>query len=192
VSLPKSSKAALREALRARLKGRLDSLPSASDFARKHLVAWLRMLPPGNLLSYAALPDEVDPKPVIGLLRDEGWRICLPRTRPDGIIEAAEVLPSDVLQRGPFGVQEPSPRCQAMDPAKLSVILVPARAIDPTGTRLGRGGGVYDRFLSTLPPRCRKIGLIFSFQLVPQLPREPHDVRLDGWISDEGFGQPSG
>jgi len=47
------------------------------------------------------------------------------------------------------------------------------------GHRLGRGAGFYDRFLGASPPDIIKAGICFDFQVVPELPAEPHDVRMD-------------
>jgi 5-formyltetrahydrofolate cyclo-ligase len=70
--------------------------------------------------------------------------------------------------------------------------LIPALACDGAGIRLGYGGGWYDRLradptwaqvpaLAVLPRGCR----------VEQLPRDPWDVPLHGWIDEDGLGHPS-
>jgi 5-formyltetrahydrofolate cyclo-ligase len=61
------------------------------------------------------------------------------------------------------------------------MILVPGRAFDRAGTRLGRGGGAYDRILAGL--QAPKIGVAFACQLVENLPREPHDVPMDAVVT---------
>jgi 5-formyltetrahydrofolate cyclo-ligase len=55
--------------------------------------------------------------------------------------------------------------------------LVPGLAFDPSGRRLGRGKGFYDRLLAMV--RGRKCGIAFEEQVVPEIPVEPHDIRLD-------------
>jgi 5-formyltetrahydrofolate cyclo-ligase len=75
--------------------------------------------------------------------------------------------------------------------AAADVVLVPALAVATDGTRLGRGGGSYDRALA----RCRQhapiAALLFSGEFVESLPRDPWDhpvtavVTPDGWRSLE-------
>lgn len=71
---------------------------------------------------------------------------------------------------------------------ELRGVLIPALGFDSRLGRLGRGGGYYDRFLARL--RAKRgaavvfVGVGFSEQWVERLPRQPHDVDLDGWITD--------
>ncbi|MDE6142896.1 MAG: 5-formyltetrahydrofolate cyclo-ligase, partial [Muribaculaceae bacterium] len=53
----------------------------------------------------------------------------------------------------------------------------PAVAYDRKGNRLGRGKGFYDRLLQTTS--ATKIGVGYEFQLVDEIPVEPHDVGMD-------------
>jgi 5-formyltetrahydrofolate cyclo-ligase len=71
-----------------------------------------------------------------------------------------------------------------LDPALLDVVVVPGLAFTPDGRRLGQGGGHYDRFLPRLRAGCRTVGAAFAEQLLPDLPTEPHDVRLDLVVTD--------
>ena len=72
---------------------------------------------------------------------------------------------------------------------KMDVILLPLLGFDVHGTRLGQGGGHYDRALA-FARRGRRpllVGLAYSVQCVERLPREPHDVRLDAVITEKGL-----
>ncbi len=73
-----------------------------------------------------------------------------------------------------------------MTPREGDVIIVPGVAFTDRGIRLGRGAGFYDRFLAAVPSNVPKIGLAFDVQLVPDLPEEPFDVRMDFVISESG------
>ena|SRR3989338_7302529 len=66
--------------------------------------------------------------------------------------------------------------------AHVSVIYVPGLAFDKAGNRLGRGGGYYDRCIELLrrSPHCPAIfGLCFKKQLLPRVPTEAHDQKVD-------------
>jgi 5-formyltetrahydrofolate cyclo-ligase len=131
--------------------------------------------------SYAALGDEVDPKPLEALLRAQGCQIGLPviaQRMPAQALDFWPYAPEDALEVGPFGILQPPPRG-----AKLVVdtLLVPLLATTRNGTRLGQGGGYYDRTLEKLRQTqpLKAIGLAWSCQLVEQLPHEPWDQPLD-------------
>jgi 5-formyltetrahydrofolate cyclo-ligase len=80
------------------------------------------------------------------------------------------------LVPGEFGIREPVP---GPSPAEMDLIVVPGLAFTPAGSRLGRGAGLYDRFLSTISKTTLKIGVCFEFQLVSEIPQESHDVKMD-------------
>lgn len=62
-------------------------------------------------------------------------------------------------------------------PAK-SIILVPGRAFTIDGVRLGRWSGFYDRLLEK-SEYIVAIGLAFACQVMPAIPEEPWDKRVD-------------
>ena len=74
-------------------------------------------------------------------------------------------------------------------PDDISILFVPAIAIDQEGYRLGYGGGYFDRL------RKKKLWLsIPSFVVISEnciskkpLPRENWDVPFNGWISEKGL-----
>ena len=70
----------------------------------------------------------------------------------------------------------------------LSILLVPIVGIDREGYRLGQAGGYYDATLAAMKYRlqAKTIGVGFACQLVDTLPREPHDLPLDGFVSESG------
>lgn len=69
---------------------------------------------------------------------------------------------------------------------KIDLVLVPGLAFDRHGTRLGYGGGVYDVLLKKAS-RAASIGLYFSEQEMAHLPKEKHDYKLDGVITETGL-----
>ena len=66
------------------------------------------------------------------------------------------------------------------------VVFAPLLAFDRAGTRLGYGGGFYDRTLAGLSARgaVMAVGLAYAAQETATLPRAPTDRRLD-WVVTE-------
>ena len=83
--------------------------------------------------------------------------------------------------RGKFGVTEPA-EPDWREPDERAVVMVPGLAFDRTGQRLGHGKGFYDRLLASFTGT--KVGLGFSYQLIDQVPAEPHDVAMQ-WVITE-------
>jgi 5-formyltetrahydrofolate cyclo-ligase len=63
---------------------------------------------------------------------------------------------------------------------KKVAILMPGRKLDATGTRVGQGGGWYDKFLSVVPPEWTRIAFCHmnQFSLEP-IKREVWDQIMD-------------
>ncbi|MCF0104239.1 MAG: 5-formyltetrahydrofolate cyclo-ligase [Eggerthellaceae bacterium] len=63
-------------------------------------------------------------------------------------------------------------------PEELDVVLVPLVAFDKSGTRLGYGGGCYDKYLPWLRNDCLILGIAFEEQCLEGLPCEDHDIKI--------------
>lgn len=85
----------------------------------------------------------------------------------------------EVLVENIFGIKEPLPveaNLRVLDQETL--VLVPSVAIDEKGNRLGMGGGFYDRYFERYPLGFR-VAVIFSFQLMKNLPNEKKDAKVN-------------
>lgn len=83
----------------------------------------------------------------------------------------------------PLGMQEPM-ASRAMHVSKLDVLIIPLLACDVYGTRIGMGGGFYDKTLASAPNKPLRLGIAHDFQLVQhRLPRQVWDQPLDVLIT---------
>ena len=83
----------------------------------------------------------------------------------------------------PLGMQEPM-ASRAMHVSKLDVLIMPLLACDVYGTRIGMGGGFYDKTLASAPNKPLRLGIAHDFQLVQErLPRQVWDQPLDVLIT---------
>lgn len=135
---------------------------------------------------YVSMPHEVDTEPMIDKALARGMRVCVPRCDGASATLTLYAIGSrDELVPGTWGILEPSPDAsRVVKPEEVGCVIVPGVAFDAEGGRVGNGKGFYDRFLKTLRPDAAKIGLAFSLQMVPGVPAEAHDVKLDLVLTD--------
>lgn len=126
---------------------------------------------------------------VLPLLREalaRGSEVCLPKWNgTEYILSYVREDSIDRLEPGKWGLLEPV----ATDPVDLNqvggglLLLVPGVAFDESFARLGRGGGIYDRFLAA--GRCSfALGIFYECQKTLTLPREDHDAFLDAAVTE--------
>lgn len=141
-------------------------------------------IPRGAIVGgYHALPQEADPAQLLKVLADLGCHIAFPRmVATDLPLEFHRVPDGEVLKPGALGIHEPQAHWPAVTP---HLLLVPLLAFDAHGHRLGYGGGFYDRTLAAL--RVRAIGIGYAGQETASLPHEPHDMALDGILTENGL-----
>jgi len=146
-----------------------------------------------HIMAYYPLNDEVDIKDSL-----EKWSatgLSLPRMVDNKIVPFfVSNLEKDLcvskswgLKQG--GIKEPSDACQSIESFELKLIravIIPGRAFDRKGNRVGRGRGHYDKFLLDMP-RAIKIGVCFHNQLFGSVPQEKHDIQLDYVITNKGI-----
>jgi 5-formyltetrahydrofolate cyclo-ligase len=136
---------------------------------------------------YHALPQEADPALLLKALVERGCHIAFPRmVAKDLPLEFHRIPDGEVLKPGLFGVHEPAAHWPAVMP---HLLLVPLLAFDTSGHRLGYGGGFYDRTLHAFRSgsAIRAIGVAYAGQETASLPHEPHDIALDGILTEQGL-----
>ncbi len=94
------------------------------------------------------------------------------------------------FRKNRFNIPEPvMTASNTRSPTTLDLVITPLLGFDATGTRLGMGGGFYDRsfaFKRRLPKRTspRLVGFAYAFQQASQLERQSWDVPLDAVCTD--------
>ncbi len=138
------------------------------------------------IMLYMPLEFEVDVTSIAVKCFRQGKTVCVPRVDWDRKeMEAVEVTSLDdrIMDCDKHGVRSPK-ECSPMLPTMIDLVIVPGRAFDPQGNRLGRGGGYYDRFLNRLKRSATTIGLVFDQQIVDAVPVQPHDLAVDIVVTD--------
>lgn len=86
----------------------------------------------------------------------------------------------------PLGMQEPM-ASRGRHVSTLDILIMPLLACDHRGTRMGMGGGFYDRTLASAPKKPFRIGLAHDFQyLSNELIRQPWDQPIQLLITPSG------
>jgi 5-formyltetrahydrofolate cyclo-ligase len=177
------AKAERRRALRAarrELVGRRDPVTDAEGLSRAALglVDELGLAPGAVVLSYASVPGEPPTGRMNAALAERGLRVLLPITEPDLDLDWHDA--DDALST-PLGRDAPS---------AADLVLAPGLSVDRAGTRMGQGGGCYDRVLPRRRAGVRVVVVLHPGELLgadaEPLPRESHDQPVDGVVTTDG------
>lgn len=138
-----------------------------------------------TILFYYPHRKELDVRPAMEEAWLAGKRVVLPKSDPASkSLSFFRIERGEALVSGSYGIPEPSGKEAArILPDAIDLVVVPGVAFDERGYRLGYGGGYYDRFFSRHPGPFHRIGVAYSFQVVPTVYPEEHDQRLDGLIT---------
>ncbi len=181
--------AAAKSRVRARVAARFAALDAAEALRAAEAAArtlcdsalWSRC---HRVALYAARADELPTGPLAEAARREGKRLLWPRVVGSGL-ELAGAERAELVE-GRFGVPAPPAAHPAEPLGPDLLIVVPGRAFDRSGHRLGRGGGFYDRLLAE-PAGALAVGFAFSWQLEPRVPRAAHDRPVDAVLTEAGL-----
>jgi len=89
----------------------------------------------------------------------------------------------DPLVKNKFGVLQPK---KLNEINEVDIFLIPGLAFDLNGTRLGRGGGVYDKLLADYSDSYF-IGVSYDEYIFENLPIENHDIKMNALITPSRF-----
>lgn len=114
-----------------------------------------------------------------------GWTVAYPAGTADGGYEWREGGDgTDGWRTGRWGIREPGERARRVAAGELRLAVVPGLAFDRSGTRLGHGGGFYDRLLAGADAAFL-VGVCADWQLAGRLPRDAHDAGVDAVVTEK-------
>ena len=179
-----TDKKALRKAL---LAARLAIPPAEKQtldqILCQRLAAHERFLHADALLAYLPMRGEPDLRALFDVAKTHGIPIFLPRCETDGMRFLRYNAP-DELTPDRFGIPSPPSTADEAAPTARTLCLVPGLAAGRDGTRLGYGGGFYDRFL----PHFNGFALFALYErfVHDTLPHEAHDELISHVITEKG------
>jgi 5-formyltetrahydrofolate cyclo-ligase len=132
---------------------------------------------------YAPVHNEVETAEVMRAALASAKMVLFPAVCSGGL-EFRRIDDPCMLRRGAFSIPEPDAACPVHSPGVADLIVIPGVAFDLSGRRIGYGKGYYDRALHQLEGKGRLVGLCYDFQIVGEIPDQPHDVRMDMIITE--------
>jgi len=149
---------------------------------------------PRNIAAFWSMPEEPQLLPLLRQwVEEDGYQVSLPVVAAaNSPLEFRSWDPDAPMRDGAYGIQEP-----VSGPAPLpDIVLVPALGYTREGDRVGYGGGYYDRTLAALKESGHpfvSIGIAWATGDLSGTgyDPQPHDVRLDGILTDKGWAVPA-
>jgi 5-formyltetrahydrofolate cyclo-ligase len=185
-----SDLAARKTALRTQLRRQRVAVPpaqrrAAATAAARHMRRLLQGHQARHVAVYLAHGSELDPAPLVRVLLRTRVRVYVPKIGGNGSMRFVRLSPRTPLRRNRFGIPEPVTATLAH---RLDAIVLPLVGFDATGTRLGTGGGYYDRALAHYRSDRRplRIGYSYARQEVTAVPAAAHDIHLHAVVTERG------
>lgn len=175
-----SDKRKVRQAVRAeiaKLPTEERATLSSQIFSK---IATLKEVEEASVIAlFVSLPDEPQTADFIEQLLLQNRRVVVPRIEGE-VMNFYDISEGVII--GAFGIMEPI-ATTPIAPSEIDVMVVPGVAFTQLGSRLGRGKGFYDKYLSHNGFRAYTVGVCYPCQLVEELPTEEHDKLLDLVVS---------
>lgn len=181
-----TDKKTLRKEIKKNLNDYKDNFEKDSETITEQIIKSHEYKNADTILSYMALPDEVD----INIKKlSENKTVFIPKVRETPLSLDFYKYSEDSVKTGAYGITEPDETSELFHPEKALeygniLVLVPGRAFTKNGKRLGRGKGFYDRFLQQLkentPAKNLTLaGVCFPPQLLADIPTNKYDIFMD-------------
>jgi len=183
-------KAEEKKILRQEIKRRIDDMDTDTRRAEGRSLSriLLKKIPKGSTIcAYFPLKSEVDIQLLLKELLERGDTVYLPVfAGPDTKMIYRKAGNLHDLPPGDFRIPEPPKTAEELGDKEVDIVLVPGRAFDKKGNRLGRGSGGYDTWLEWYKKHHSHTplwGTCLQCQLVQNVPMEPHDVPMNTIIT---------
>lgn len=172
------------EALKRRAQLNASERTALSSSACAHLHELLGANGSGPTALYWPIRDEIDVKPAMVRLVDEGHAVMLPVVLGEQLgLQFRLWQPGEQLFEAGFGTLAPGEMAPRPQPR---TVVIPLLGYDSAGTRLGYGKGYYDRTLAAMRDKPLVVGFAFGVQKLDHIPAEPHDVPMDWIVTEAG------
>jgi len=173
----KRGERSVRRALRREIAARRDPAADAAAIAEAgvDLVRALGLDEGDTVTLYESFAGEPPTESLVAALVARGLRVVVPITEPDLDLDWCDVADPERAALGRAAIGE------------AALVLAPGLSVDREGTRLGQGGGCYDRALPRRAHGAPVVVLLHPGEVADDpLPRDAHDAPVDAVLSVEG------
>jgi len=173
--------------MRKEIKERLNKLKekeNLSNLIKNNLLALKEFQSSERIFIYISFGNEVNTGLIIKDSLSCGKRVFVPYITGD-YMEMLEIDKETLFSVNKFGIKEPVYDKAKLYKGDIDLAVIPLIGFDKDFSRLGRGGGFYDKFLKDRD--CIKIAIAFSIQEADKLPVEPHDIKVDMIVTEKGI-----
>ena len=181
------NKAEIRKALRAKLAAITEQQRHTKSVAAcGHLIRTPEFKAARTVMLYLSTPTEVETAPLALRCWQEGKTVVVPKVSWDQrrmLPVEITTLQTGITTTGP-GIKEPISG-KPIPTEYIDLVVVPGLGFTPTGHRIGRGMGFYDRFLAQSDFSGLSCGLAFAEQIIDSLPVLAHDMPLGMLVTDQ-------
>ncbi len=167
------NKSELRKTAR-KLKKSLD-FNEISKAVCKNIITLEEYKKSDSVMLYHALADEI---PLEALMNTSEKRFSFPAVEGDYIIPREHTSSEKI---GKFGILEPTGRVLLKQ--EIDLVVVPGVMFGPDMSRIGRGKGFYDRFLSDF--NGIKLGVCPDLLLSDSVFSEKYDIKMDIIVTEK-------
>ena len=161
--------------LRKEIRGKRDHIPITDRKKRSKIIAEKFFntdfyTDSNNILAYYPFGSEIDTTIIIRRALENNKKIILPKVYFQELKLYYVNKLSEQLERGKYGILEPIPSfCKPAEIKDIDLAVVPGLGFDKDLNRLGYGKGFFDRFLTLIPEKVKKIALCFDVQVVESI-----------------------
>jgi len=158
----------------------------SSQAIAHHLLAMPEYQTAQTVFCFVGTAREIDTRAILNDALNMGKTLCVPLcTAQVGLMELRQITDLSQLIPGSYGIAEPPANAPLIDLDQVDLAILPCVTCSHEGARLGKGGGYYDRFLSSY--RGGTILLCREKLIRAEIPIEPHDMPIPWVLTETGL-----
>ena len=175
-----------KKELRREIRSKLKDIPE-EEFIESGKKIFARILSDdcykraNNVFCFVSMKNEPYSMDFLKRVLEDGKGLYLPKVTESGMT-AVKTEDLDLIQ-GAYGIYEP--RGTADTEKAIDLAVIPCLAMSVNGSRLGHGGGYYDRFLQSYGGDT--VAVCMERFVFPKLPTEAHDIKISKIATENGI-----